>query len=133
MPRGIHGHLLPIELALSVNCKSVTGTLKGRTDKSSSVTFLPPRRSDFSPFQSAAGACSPRRAGNADASSTNESSHPLEARDRCQHDLHGSLRHPVTFPLGRVGRPDDTAIAVSFLALDQSSFGPGQLHLRDRA
>ncbi len=52
---------------------------------------------------------------------------------RIQHDLHGSLRHPVTFPLGRVGRPDDAAIAVSFLASDQSSFGPGQLHLRDRA
>jgi len=62
-----------------------------------------------------------------------ESSHPLEARDRCQHDLHGSLRHPVTFPLGRVGRPADAVTAVSFLASDQSSFGPGQLHLRDRA
>jgi len=32
----------------------------GRTDKSSSVTFLPARRSDFSPFQSAAGPAAPR-------------------------------------------------------------------------
>src|SRR6266478_1890807 len=36
---------------------------EGRTDKGSSVAFLPPRRSGFSLFQSAGGACSPRRAG----------------------------------------------------------------------